>query len=137
MNKIIILLIALFIGGCGTTITVPIDQTLISRDKATVIVFNDSGVTLGVPLEVSIDNNVTGIVTPETPLKIEVEEGDHELYVKRPPGTMMIQRKTLKSFYSGKVYYMNVWLDAGMWVSSIRIDPTYKRDSYDVYSYRR
>jgi len=137
MNKALIILTSLFIlSGCGTKITVPIDQTLISEDKATVIIFNVSGRGLPNPMEVSIDNNVVGIITPEIPLKIEVSGGGHELYVERPQGTMMIQRKMLKTFDAGKVYYMKVWFDHGMWIGSLRIDPVYERTNYETYSYK-
>jgi len=38
-------------------------------------------------------------------------------------------------YEAGKVYYMRIWLDIGAWVSSIRTDRTYERQSYKVKSH--
>ena len=118
-------------------ITVPLDQTLISEDKATVVIFNTSGRILAQPTEVVIDDEIVGVISPEVPLRLEVEEGDHEFYVKRQPATIMIQRKTLKELDRGKVYFMNIYAEVGVWVSSVWIKPTYKRTSYEVNSYKQ
>lgn len=111
MNKVLILLItALTITGCGKTITIPIDQNLLSTEMATVVIFNVSGYDLPYPLEVMIDDKVAGLITPEAPLKIEVDSGNHDLYVRRPEGSLVIQKRTSMFFNSGQVYYMKMWI---------------------------
>jgi len=132
MTKIIFLISSLILlSGCGTMITVPIDQTLIEEDKATIIVFHEQGFTD--EFKVYFDREPVGVVTSESPLKLSVNEGEHEIHTEV---TAAIDRVTKKIYEAGKVYYMKIWLDMGMWVSSIRIDPTNERASYNVKSHK-
>lgn len=131
--KITTLLIAslMFLAGCGTMVTVPIDQSLIEEDKATIIVFHEQGFTD--EFKVFFDREPVGIVTSESPLKLSVTEGEHEIHTEV---SAVIDRVTKKTYEAGKVYYMRLWLDIGIWVSSIRIDPTHERERYEVKSHR-
>ena len=132
MKKITLLFASLILlTGCGTMITVPIDQTLIEGDKATIIVFHEQGFTD--EFKVFFDREPVGIVTSESPLKLSVTAGEHEIHTEV---TAVIDRVTKKIYEAGKVYYMRIWLDRGMWVSSIRIDPTNKRLGYEVKSHK-
>jgi len=126
-----LLAILLTLSGCGTMITVPIDQTLIEEDKATIIVFHEQG--FSDEFQIFFDREPVGVVTSESPLKLSVIEGEHEIHTEV---TAAIDRVTKKIYEAGKVYYMKIWLDMGMWVSSIRIDPTNERASYNVKSYK-
>ncbi len=136
MNKrIIILLVSLFfsfLSGCGTIITVPIDSTALSEEKSTLIIYHEQGFTD--EFKVFLDRQLIGQVTSEKPLKIAIEPGKHDLYVEVP---VAIDRITTQVFESGNVYYMKIWLDIGMWVSSIRIDPANTIDSYKVRSHKQ
>jgi len=132
MKKILFFLtLSLIVTGCGTMITVPIDQTLIEEDKATVIVFHEQGLTNKFPIY--FDKEHVGDVTSEKPLKLSVIAGEHEMYTKV---AVVIDRVTKKVYEAGEVYYMRLWFDQGVWVSSIRIDPTYERLSYEVNSHQ-
>jgi len=134
MNKIFTLIITILsITGCGKTFTIPIDQNLLSEEMATVIIFNVSGYDMPPPLEVLVDNKVVGLIKPEAPLKIEVNAGNHDFYVRRPKGSLVIQRKTSKFFNFGKVYYMKVWLERGVFVSSLRIDSANPITHYNTF----
>ena len=128
----ILLACVLSLTGCGTIITVPIDQSLISTDQSTLIVYHKQGFTD--EFQVFIDGMNIGQVTSETPLKIEVKPGNHKLHVELP---VAIDRITEQFFEKGKTYYMKIWLDIGMWVSSIRIDPVQKLQNYEVRSHRQ
>jgi len=131
MRKIIALLITLLaLTGCGTMITVPIDQTLINNEEATIIILHEQGFVD--EFQVFLDREPVGIVVSEKPLKLSVTPGEHELHTEV---TAAIDRVTKKVYEAGKVYYMRIWLDIGMWVSSIRIDPTNERKSYEVKSH--
>jgi hypothetical protein len=128
---VIILFFYSLISGCGSLVTVPIDQKLLSQDKATMIVYHDQG--FSDDFRVFIDHQFIGQVTSEKPLKITVEPGQHDLYVELP---MAIDRVTTQTFKKGKAYYMKIWIDMGLWVSSVRIDPSNKIDTYTVRSFK-
>jgi hypothetical protein len=132
MKKIIIFGVLFLLSGCGTVITVPIDSTSLSEEKSTLIVYHEQGFTD--EFKVFLDKQMIGYVTSEKPLKTEVDPGKHELYVEVP---MVIDRITTQTFEKGKTHYMKIWLDMGMWVSSIRIDPANKVDTYQVRSHRQ
>jgi len=131
MRSIALLITILSLTGCGTMITIPIDQSLIEEDKATIIVFHEQG--FSDEFEVFFDREPVGVVTSESPLKLSVTEGEHEIHTEI---TAVIDRVTKKIYEADKIYYMRIWFDRGMWVSSIRIDPTYERSNYDVNSYK-
>jgi len=131
MKKTIALLIMLLtLTGCGTMITVPIDQSLINDKEATIIILHEQGFVD--EFQVFLDREPIGIVVSEKPLKLSVTPGEHELHTEV---TAAIDRVTKKVYEAGKVYYMRIWLDIGMWVSSIRVDPTHERKSYEVKSH--
>jgi hypothetical protein len=132
-NGIVILASVLCLGGCGTMITVPIDSRPLSEEKATLIVYHEQGAVD--EFKVVLDQQFLGHVTSEKPLKIVVEPGRHDLYVDLEG--IVIRRITTQNFEKGKVQYMKIWLDLGMWVSSIRIDPTPEVESYRVRSRRQ
>jgi hypothetical protein len=132
MKKIIIIMLTLFfLTGCGKMITVPIDSSLISKDEATVIIYHDQG--LKEQFRIFLDKEQIGFVTSETPLKFSVRPGQHTLNTRYP---MIIGRITNATFEAEKTYFMRIWLDQGMWVSSLRIDLTQKIETYKVRSYR-
>ena len=128
----ILLACVLSLTGCGTIITVPIDQSLISTDQSTLIVYHEQGFTD--EFQVFIDEINIGKITSETPLKLEVKPGSHKLHVEV---LVAIDRITEHFFEKGKTYYMKIWLDIGMWVSSIRIDTVQKLQNYEVRSHRQ
>lgn len=114
-------------------ITVPIDQTVINPEEATVIIYHEQGFTD--EFKVFLDKTkLVGIVTAETPLRFSVSPGEHELHTEV---TMAIDRVIKQKFIAGAAYYFTLWLDMGMWVSSIRITPTESTGSYQVNSYRQ
>lgn len=131
VNKIF--LAALLLSGCGTMITVPIDSTPFPEEQSTLIIYHEQGFTD--EFNVFLDRQHIGQVTSEKPLKTAVEPGKHDLYVEvHGP---VIDRITTQTFEKDKTYFMKIWLDMGMWVSSIRIDPTNKIDSYKVRSHKQ
>lgn len=130
MKAIALLITILALTGCGTMITVPIDQTLIDKEEATIIILHEQGFVD--EFQVFLDREPVGTVVSEKPLKLSVTPGEHELHTEV---TAAIDRVTKKVYEAGKVYYMRIWLDIGMWVSSIRVDPTNERESYEVRSH--
>ena len=125
------LLTLIILNGCGTIITVPIDQSLISGDEATVIIYHDEGYTD--KFKVFLDRNPIGVVISEKPLKFSIPGGEHEIHTEV---TGAIDRVTKQFYEVGKVYYLKIWLDFGMWVHSIRISPAPPIKRYDVRSHR-
>ena len=93
---VIILFFYSLISGCGSLVTVPIDQKLLSQDKATMIVYHDQG--FSDDFRVFIDHQFIGQVTSEKPLKITVEPGQHDLYVELPMGHIALIVFKLCSF---------------------------------------
>jgi len=130
MRIIALLMTLLALTGCGTMITVPINQTLVNEEEATIIVFHEQGFVD--EFQVFLDREPVGIVVSEKPLKLSVTAGEHELHTEV---TGTIDRVTKMEYEAGKVYYMRIWLDIGAWVSSIRTDRTYERQSYKVKSH--
>lgn len=129
-NTIAIIFALLILSGCGKKITVHLDPAPISTSEATVIIFHEQGFTDN--FEIYLDKAPVGFVTSEKPLKISVTPGEHELHtVVFGP---FIRRITKQLFEAGRTYYMRVWLDMGVFVSSIRIDPTEAKDKYEVLS---
>ena len=76
MNKIYFLLIVL-LTGCGTIITVPIDSTPLSKDKATLILQNEQG--FRDDYQLVVDKQIVGHISPEKPLKVAIQPGSHEM----------------------------------------------------------
>lgn len=136
MQKILTLLVSLFfLNGCIANITVPIESIAPLNDKPTLIFYHEEGCYLGF-CDVFIDGEMIGKLTPRLPLKINIEPGKHEIYVD--PNFlrgMLIRRTTTQTFEKGKVYYMKIWEEAGVWVNSIRISLTNKIDNYTTKDY--
>lgn len=132
LTVLLFVLASLVLLGCSTTITVPIDSTVFSKDKATLIIYHDQGI--NDIFRVFIDTENVGSVTSETPLKIAVTPGQHELYAD---AGALIRQKTTKTFEADNVYFMKVWCDFGdRFIGSIRIDLANKIESYRVRSFK-
>lgn len=63
MTKLLLLAVVV-LSGCGTIITVPIDSTLISKDKATLILYNEQG--FPDDFQLVVDKEVVGHISPES-----------------------------------------------------------------------
>ncbi len=134
MNKILLLIaVIISLTGCGTMIKVPIDSKPLSEDKATLIIYHEQG--FPDEFKTFMDRQPIGFVTSEKPLKLAVEPGKHDLYVE--VGGPVIDRITTQTFEKNKTYFMKIWFEAGVWVSSIRIDPANEISSYQVRSHRQ
>lgn len=134
MKNTVALLFALFLlSGCGKMITVPLDPAPLSNNDATVIIYHDQGYNFN--FEIFLDKTPVGFVTSEKPLKISVTPGEHELHgdIFGPYS----RRITKQSFEAGRVYYMRLWFDHGVFVSSIRVDPTEAKEKYEVRSLKQ
>jgi hypothetical protein len=125
--KKILLLGVVALSGCGTIITIPIDSTLISKDKATLILYNEQG--FPDDFQLVVDKEVVGHILPEKPLKVEIEPGNREMYIE---ASMLIRRITAKAFEAGRVYYMKLVCRIIPFASDVRIDPSEKITSYKV-----
>lgn len=123
MKKLTFLLALFFLNGCGTVITVPIDSTPLSKDKATLIIYHEQG--LRNNFNVSIDHKPVGIVTSEKPLKIAVEPGKHDLYIVVDE----YNEVTTQMFNKNEIYYMKTWIDISNPIS-LRIEATEKIDTF-------
>jgi len=128
MKNIFVILSLLISVGCATKVTIPLDPEPIKNSKSTLIIFHEQGFTD--EFNIFIDNKPVGIVTSDKPFKIGLEPGAHSIYTKVPMN--VIDRVTNFNIKDGEVQYMRIWLDLGMWASSIRIDPTFKRDEYNT-----
>jgi hypothetical protein len=65
-------------------------------------------------------------------LKVSIEPGTHTLYVERAFG-FPIRRKATHVFEKGKVHYMKVRYEYGLWVGSLWIEPTTAVASYESF----
>ncbi|MBV5278704.1 MAG: hypothetical protein J0647_06685 [Campylobacteraceae bacterium] len=126
----------IFLAGCGNsfkTVTIPIDSTSSSEDKATIIIFQSNprfDFEAKTKYEIIMDKKHVGFVETNQPLKMSIEPGLHELHTKTP--TPHIDRIIKQQFVAGQTYYFRLWFEYGMWVVSVWLDPTYKRDSYET-----
>ena len=123
MKQLIFFITLFFINGCGTVISVPIDSTPISQDKATLIIYHEQG--LRNNFMVFIDHKPVGIVTSEKPLKIAVEPGKHDLYIE----VDQYNEVTTQMFNKNQTYYMKTWVDINIPIT-LRIEPTEKVDTF-------
>ncbi|MEZ9020203.1 hypothetical protein AB6E79_25170 [Vibrio lentus] len=132
IRSFLIFILAAVINGCSSSslITVPLDSSLLKEDEATIIIFHEQGMVDDFSLY--IDRQPVGLVTSEKPLKLSVKPGIHEVYGEIP---LLIRRATTQEYKSNEIYYMRLWVDFGMWVSSVRVEPTFKREEYEVESY--
>ncbi len=114
-------------------ITVPIDPAPLSKDKSTLIIYHEQGFTDNFP--VFLDKKPLGKVTSETPLKIQVEPGPHEIYTQ----VSMNVIDEINSFVAekGKTHFFKIRLELGMWVSNIWTEQTPQVASYKVRSHRQ
>ena len=134
MNKINLLLIVL-LTGCGTIITVPIDPAPLSKDKATLILYNEQG--FRDDFQLVVDKEVVGHISPEKLLKVEIQPGSHEMYIELPMLIgHIIRRITVKTFEAGKVYYTKLVCRIIPFASDVSIEPSEKITSYKVRSHK-
>jgi len=129
--KKLLLLVVVMLSGCGTIITVPIDSTPLSKDKATLILYNEQG--FPDDFQLVVDKEVVGHISPETPLKVEIEPGSREMYIEV---SMLIRRITVKTFEAGKVYYMKLICRIIPFASDVSIEPSEKITNYKVRSHK-
>ncbi len=132
-NSLALLFVLFLLSGCGKMITVPLDPAPLSNNDATVIIYHDQGYNFN--FEIFVDKAPVGFVTSEKPLKISVSPGEHELHgdIFGPYS----RRITKQLFEAGRIYYMRLWFDHGVFVSSIRVDPTEATDKYEVRSLKQ
>jgi hypothetical protein len=131
--KIVAVLSVLLLSGCGTIITVPIDPAPLSKDKSTLVIYHEQGFTDNFP--VFLDKKPLGNVTSETPLKIQVEPGPHEIYTQVPMNVI----DEINNFVAekGKTHFFKIRLELGMWVSNIWTEQTPQVACYKVRSHRQ
>ena len=134
MLSVVMAFAVMFLAGCGNsfkTVTIPIDSTSLSEDKATIIIFQDTPKIITettMKYEIIMDEKHLGFVEAEKPFKIAIEPGFHELNTV----TFYIDRITKQQFIAGQTYYFRLWTEYGIWVVSVWLQPTYKRDSYET-----
>jgi hypothetical protein len=132
MKQLLLLAVVVALSGCGTIITVPIDSTPASKDKATLILYNEQGFTDD--FQLVVDKQAVGHISPETPLKVQLEPGSHEMYIEVP---MLIRRITVETFEAGKVYYRKLVCRIIPFASDVKIEPSEKITSYTVRSHNQ
>jgi hypothetical protein len=132
-SKIMMIWTVLLLTGCGTIITVPIDPSPLSKDKSTLIIYHEQGFTDNFP--VFLDKKPLGHVTSETPLKVEVEPGPHEIYTH----VAMNVIDEINNFVAekGKTHFFKIRFELGMWVSNIWTEPAPEVTSYKVRSHKQ
>ena len=132
-SRIMMLWTVLLLTGCGTMITVPIDPAPLSKDKSTLIIYHEQGWAGNFP--VFLDKKSLGQVTSETPLKVEVEPGPHEIYTQIPMNVI----DEINNFVAekGKTHFFKIRLELGMWVSNIWTEQTSEVTSYKVRSHKQ
>ena len=136
MKKLLLLAVVVALSGCGTIITVPIDSTPASKDKATLILYNEQGFTDD--FQLVVDKQAVGHISPETPLKVQLEPGSHEMYIEVPQFIhVVIRRITVETFEAGKVYYRKLVVRIIPFASDVRIEPSDKITSYTVRSHNQ
>jgi len=125
--KIIILLISFSLTACDRTVKFDPDMSYLPDEQATVIFYLEHGKGLFEP-SVSI---------PVIANDVEIGQLDNGMFITHyfKPGsyklhshTAAIDRISNFVFEKGEVYFIKVWADIGVWVSSIRFTQTSKPD---------
>lgn len=101
------LLAGLFIAGCTSTVSVPLDATPLEPDKATILVYSEG---LSPSFQILLDDMPSGTVTATTPLKFAVVPGRHNLSVGQT--NRRCRRVAEGNFEGGKVHYWRLWLQS-------------------------
>jgi len=126
-NYLTLTLLIIFLSGCGTIISVPLDDTVINKQETTIIIYHQQGYSN--EFNLFMDKEIVGVVTSKEPLKISVPPGEHSFHTGLP---IFIDRVTKKHLLPNKIYYFIIWIEHGMWVSSVWVTPTHKVESYET-----
>lgn len=134
MNKILLIALSMILSACTVVrgndpmnrsiISPDTDFSLISDKEATIIAYHHQGHDDTFIVFVDKTQNM-GVSTASTPLKFSITPGTHSIHAS---GYSAIDRITQLNFEAGKIYYMRIWIDQGMWVSSIRVTQTASTD---------
>lgn len=129
LNKLGLVLCVLVLSACTvvrgnnpmqhSAIDKQMDLSLINENEATIIVYHHQGD--GDVFPVFVDMKQIGIATAEQPVRFSVPAGEHSLHAT---GEFAVDRITKQAFKVGEVYYFKLWIDMGMWTSSIRLTST-------------
>jgi len=109
MRKLLLLVLCFVFfltSGCNT-VTISIDGTPLSEDKATVIVFTHYQYK---SYEIYMDEMSYGVVAPKKHLKFEVVPGTHSIYAK----STGIDKVATFVLDAGKTYYLEVYVELGV-----------------------
>jgi len=124
-----IFLIILILSACGRSWVKPYEENLgiLPTDKATVIVYPDAVRSVSDPTGVyhfpvwANGSEVCRLIIGQSS-RITLDPGEYRMHTKSPA----IDRESNFTFEAGKVYYVIVYEDRGMWVSSLRLRLTEK-----------
>lgn len=124
-NVIVILGCILVLLGCDRTVKFNPSLNSLPEYKASVVFYLESGKGLLNPsVAIPIIANDVEIGTLDTGewLTKSLEPGTYKLHSQ----TAAIDRVSNFTFEKGKVYFVKVWVDIGMWASSVRFTQTKK-----------
>ena len=116
-------------------IRVPLDPTPLSGTKATAIFFWDYGA--NDKFTIFVDGVPAGTLTTETPLKVTIDPGVHQL---NTGSKLAIDRIYKQQFEAGKTYFFQIRFSAGYLYPGgavIDIAPVEPRESYTARSFRQ
>lgn len=131
----LVLSISLALSACSAMITVPLDAAPLSDTKATAIFFWDYGA--NDKFTIFVDQVPVGMVTTETPLKVVIDPGLHQL---NTGSKLAIDRIYKQQFEAGKTYFFQIKFDTGYFYPGgaiIQIAPAEPRESYTARSFRQ
>jgi len=124
-----IFFLLLCLSACGSIWVKPYEENLgvLPKDKATVIVYPDAVRSVSDPTGVNLfpvwanGIEVCRLVFGQSS-RITLDPGEYKMHTKSPA----IDRVSSFTFEAGKVYYVIVYEEKGMWVGSLRLRLTEK-----------
>jgi uncharacterized protein YceK len=125
VKKVIILLvIPIILSGCATAMEKQLRTTPISPETATLVFYTEESLGWG---DVFVDRKKVGELHSYSPVQIEVEPGEHIMWVKRP---LTIAREISIDVSPNKIYYFKTIYVSGFWTGSIFLMQTPQVSSY-------
>lgn len=124
---IIIILTASLTGCSYRSVNNDFEVTSQSSEKATVFFYmaeeNPSNSFIE-PMPIKANDILLGDIFFGKPLIKMLDPGTYKVYAKNKYGIHQIRRVSTFDFLPNQVYYIKMYMDHGLWVSSIRLEQT-------------
>ena len=125
--KVIFFILLFSLMGCNRSIKFDPDMDHLPNNQATVFFYLEHSKGLiepSVSIPIIANDKEIGEISSGVFIKHYFKPGQYKIHSH----TASIDRMTTFLFENGKIYFIKVWVDIGVWVSSVRFTQTNKPD---------